>query len=90
MGSGLVFTGKIQVDIRNLITAEAKEGLKRNVKTILLHSASAVRTILIRQICTAVKLLRHIQNRLFAVGIGAAVVRREGVDLCYSGQIGDN
>ena len=35
MGAGLVFTGKIQVDIRHLVAAEAEKGFKRDIKAVL-------------------------------------------------------
>ena len=39
---GLIFTGKVQVDIRLLITFKTKECLKRNIKACLLYTSRCV------------------------------------------------
>ena len=38
MGIRLIFTGEVQVDIRLLVSLESKEGLKWNIKSLLLSS----------------------------------------------------
>ena len=80
MGLCLVFAGEIQVNIRHLVSAEAKEGLKGDIKTILFQSCTAARAVHIRKICTTVKLLGHIQNGMLALRIGATVVGWEGIE----------
>ena len=50
MGLTLVFTGKVQVDIRLLVALEAEEGFKGNVKAILFQQFSADRAVFVRHI----------------------------------------
>ena len=85
MGSGLIFAGEVQVDIRYLITAEAQEGLKGDVKAILFHPTAAVGTLEVRQISAAVITFRHIQDRKLAFRIRAAIMGLEGIHLCDAG-----
>ncbi len=53
MGKTLVISGEIQVNIRLFISLEPKEGLKRNVKSILHKRLAAHRTRLVRHIPSA-------------------------------------
>ena len=49
----LIFAGKVQVDIRHLVTLEAEEGLERDIKALLGERFSAFRTDLVRQVDAA-------------------------------------
>ena len=52
-GSRLVFPGKIQVNIRNLIAVKPQKHLKRNLIAVLNHSGAAFRAVSIWQIRAA-------------------------------------
>ena len=47
MSTRLIFTRKVQVNIRHLVTIEAKEGFKRNILSIFTQLMSTMRTIFI-------------------------------------------
>ena len=81
MGAGLILAGEIQVDIGDLIAAEAQEGLEGDVEAVLFQLRAADGTLGVRQVRAAVAALGDIQDGVLALGIGAAVVGREGVDL---------
>ena len=86
VGPGLVFAGEVQVDIRHLAAAEAQEGLKGNVKSVLHVFGAADGTDLIRHIRAAA--VAAVQNEFAVFTLGAAVVGRQGVDLRNAGHIG--
>ena len=90
MGLCLILTGEIQVNIGHLVAAEAKEGFKRNVKTILFHPCAAYGTVHIRQVSAAVKFLRYIQNGVLTFRIRATVMGREGINLRDAGHESHN
>ena len=83
---GLIFAGEVQVDIRHLAAAEAQEGLKGNVKSVLDVLRTANGTNLIRHIRAAA--VAAVQNEFAVFTLGAAVVGRQGVDLRNAGHIG--
>ena len=85
VGPGLVFAGKVQVDIRHLAAAEAQEGLKGDVKAVLDVLRTADGTHLIRHIRAAA--VAAVQNELAVFTLGAAVVGRQRVDLRNAGHI---
>lgn len=86
VGARLVFARKVQVDIRDLITAEAKERLKRDVEAVLIELRAALRADGIRQVGPAVDAIRNIEGAVFA--FGAAIMRRQRVDLGDAGHEG--
>ena len=79
--SRLILAGEIQVDIGDLIAAEAQEGLEGDVEAVLFQLGSALGAFGIGQVRAAVASVGHIQDGVLALGVGAAVVGREGVDL---------
>ncbi|MNI56611.1 hypothetical protein D3C73_1116250 [compost metagenome] len=50
MGNRLIFTGKIQIDIGNLVSLKPKEGFEWNIMSIPLKHFTAARTNFIRKI----------------------------------------
>ena len=50
VGLGLIFAGKVQIDIGYLIPAETQEGLEGNVETVLLVRGSADGAVHVRHI----------------------------------------
>ena len=89
VGIGLIFTGKVQVDIRLLITFKTKECLKRNIKAFLVHPGTAFRTDLIRHITSCHTRvffhLRGIKITVFTVRIRTEIMRRQRVYLRDTG-----
>ena len=85
VGPGLVFAGEVQVDIRHLAAAEAQEGLKGNVKSVLHVFGAADGTHLVRHIRAAA--VAAVQNEFAVFALRTAVVGRQGVDLRNAGHI---
>ena len=87
MRLGLVLSREVQVDIRLLVSLEAKEGLKRNVKAGTGQRLPAVRAVLLRHIHAAFPrigfYLLGIKIRIMARL--TVVMRRQRIDLCNSG-----
>ena len=83
---GLVFAGEVQIDVGNLVAAEAQEGLKRDGEAVLLEGRSALGADRVRQVRAAVAARGHLKRRVLAVRVGAAVVRRQRVDLRDAGK----
>ena len=81
MGGCLILAGKVQVDIRYLVSLKAQKGLKRNGKTVLLHRRTADRTILVRHVGADGVFAVFKKLTVLAVGVWANVVRTERVDL---------
>ena len=50
MRASLIFTGKIQINIRRLIAVKSQKCFKRNIVTVAMHISSAFRTVFLRQI----------------------------------------
>ena len=90
MGLGLVLPGEIQVNVRHLVAAEAQEGLKGDVEAVLIKGSPTLGTHRIRQVRPAAVALGHVEGGEFAVRIGAAVMGREGIDLCNTCHVGHN
>ena len=88
MSLRLIFTGEIQVNIRHLIAAEAQKGLEGDVEAVLFQLGATDRAVHVRKIRAAVEFLGHIQNGVLAVFVGAAVMRREGVNFRNAGHEG--
>jgi len=85
VGPGLVFAGEVQVDIRHLAAAEAQEGLKGNVKSVLHVFGAADGAHLVRHIRAAA--VAAVQDELAVLALGAAVMGRQGVDLRDAGHV---
>ena len=83
----LIFTGKVQVDIRLLVSLESQERLKRNVKPVFYQLLATDRTDLIRHITSASpgeRLdLRRIKVAVLAVGTAVMCLQR--IDLRDTG-----
>ena len=88
VGFRLIFAGKVQVDIGNLVAAEAEEGLKGNIEAVFLEFRAALGTDGVRQIRAAAVALGNVEGGVLALRVGAAVVGREGVDLGDAGHVG--
>ena len=88
VGSGLILTGEVEVDIRNLIAAEAEERFKRNVEPVFIELRAALGADRVRQIRAAGAVVRHLEGGKLA--LGTPVVRREGVDLRNARHKSDN
>ena len=86
VGSGLIFPGKVQVDIRHLAAAVAKERLKGDVEAVLDVLLPADGADLIRHIGAAAE--AAVGDKLRMAALGAAVVGRQGVDLGDARHIG--
>ena len=87
VGLGLVLAGEVEVDIRLLVSLEAKERLKGNVKARLYQRLPADRADPVRHIDAAPA---HVGLDLFrievaVVALGAVVVRAQGIDLRDAG-----
>ena len=54
MGTGLIFSREIQVDIRLLIAFKAEEGLKWYIMSFLDQLMPAVRTVTVRKIAAGI------------------------------------
>ena len=87
---GLVLAGEIQVNVRHLIAAKPQEGLKGNVEAVFLKGTAAFGTHSVRQVGPTAISLGHIKGGKLTVRIGAAVMRREGIDLRNSRHVGHN
>ncbi len=87
MRARLIFAGEVQVDIRHLAAAVAEEGLERNVEAVLDVFRAADGAQLVGHVRTAAVALVAVE--LHVAAPGAAVVRREGVDLGDARHVGD-
>ena len=74
----LIFAREVQVDIRHLAAAVAKKGLKRNIEAVLDVFRAADGAHLVGHIRAAAVLAAV---ELHVAAFGAAIVRRQGVDL---------
>ena len=83
---GLIFAGKVQVDIRLLVAVEAEEGLEGDIVTVHQHPGAAVGAVFIRQ----VKAVIHaaVGDELAMLALGAAIVGRQAVHLRDAGKVG--
>ena len=84
----LIFSGKVKVNIRFLISLESQECFERNIKSLFLHFGSTFRAYLIRHITTChsgiLSDLRRIKITVFTVRIRAQIVGRQRINLCNS------
>ena len=83
LGNPLLIAGEIEVYVRLLVTLEAKESLKRNVKTVLQQLFPADRADTVRHVAAAAPVQMGL-NRLFRVKVavqafGAAVMGRQRI-----------
>ena len=87
----LILSGEVQVNIRLLVSFEAKEGLKRDVKAKLLKLCPALRTVFIRHIAAGhtVVLPDFRRIKVHIVAFRTEVMRMQGVDLRDAGHVGD-
>ena len=74
----LYIAGEVQVDIRRFVALEPKEGLKRNIVTVLRKAGTAIRAVLRRHIETGTPLLPLVKFRIAA--FRTAVMRRQWMD----------
>ena len=86
VGSGLIFPGKVQVDIRHLAAAVAQKCFKGDVEAVLDVLLPADGAELIRHIGAAAE--AAVGDELRMAALGAAVVGRQGVDLGDARHIG--
>ncbi|SCH49485.1 Uncharacterised protein [uncultured Faecalibacterium sp.] len=83
---GLIFAGKIQVDIRLFIAVEAEEGLEGNIVAVHQHPGAAVGAVFIRQVKAVVH--AAVGDELAVLALGAAIVGRQAVHLRDAGEVG--
>ena len=76
---GLILTAEVKVNIRNLVTLEAQEGFKRNFVTVLIHSCTAFRAILWRQIKS--RTVTAVGDKFTVLTIWADIVRTKRINL---------
>src|SRR4051794_29221094 len=79
MGLRLVFSREVQIDIRDLVPLEPKEGLKRDIMPILNERNMAIRTLLIRKVKSRTDGTIIKEFRLLA--FRAYIMRRKRVNL---------
>ena len=83
----LILTGKVQVDIRFLISFKSKESFKWNIKSFFYHLCPAFRTVFIRHVTaghtTEFFHLRRIKITVFTVRTD--IMRRQWIYLCDAG-----
>ena len=88
VGIRLIFSGKVKVNIRFLISLKSQECLERNIKSLFLHFGSTFRAYLIRHITTChsgiLSDLRRIKITVFTIRIRTQIVRRQRINLCNS------
>ena len=75
----LIFSGKVQVDIRRFITVKAQKSLKGNVVSVPMVGSATFRTVFGRQIEPGA--IGAIGNKLAMFTMGANVVGRQRIDL---------
>ena len=80
---GLIFAGEVEVDIRDLVAAEAEERLERDIEPVFVKLCPALRAHGVRQVRAAGAVGRNIKRCELA--FRAAVVRRVGVDFRNAG-----
>ena len=80
MGTRLVFSRKVQVNIGNLVPIKTKEGLERNILPIFTEFVTTFRTVLIGHIKS--RTVRTICDKLTILTLTTDIVRRERIDLC--------
>ena len=88
MGTCLIFTGEVQVDIGNFTAAVPQECFKGNIETILYIFRAADRTNLVRHIRTATVTAIHNKLIIEALRVGTTIMRWQSVNLCDTGHIG--
>ena len=81
VGAGLVFAGEVQVDIGDLVAAEAQEGLEGDVEAVLLIFGPADRADCVGHIGAAARPQGLGRLKVRVLTVGAAVVGGQGVDL---------
>ena len=81
VGLGLVLAGEVQVDIGDLVAAEAKEGLKGDVEAVLYIGRAADGTNCVLHVRVAARALGLGGLEVGVLAARAAVVGRQGVDL---------
>ena len=85
--AALILAGEVEVDIGDLVAAEAQKGLERDVKALFFHLCAAVRAILVVHV-RAAAILRALLE-LAVLAFRAEIVRRQGVDLRDAGHVRD-
>ena len=87
VGNGLIGTGEVQVDVRDLVAVEAEEYGERDVVAVLDERRAADRADLVRKIvATAVG---AVGDEFAVLAVRAAPVRRQRVDLGDARHRGD-
>ena len=82
----LIVSGKVQVDIRFLVSFKSKEGLKRNVKSGFYQFSPTVRTVFIRHVKPAStrKCADFFGIKVTVMTLTAIIVRTQRIYLCDS------
>ena len=79
MGTGLIFIGKVKIDIRFFIAIKAQESLKWDLVTILVHLYPAVRTFFMGKVKSGT--IAAISDKFAVLALTAKIMRRQRVDL---------
>ena len=91
VGLTLIFSGKVQVNIRFLISLKAQEGLKGNIKALLCHGSAAFGTVPIWHIasCHSGEFLYLLRIKIIVMAMGAQIMGTQGIYFCDSGHVGN-
>ena len=74
MGARLILSGEVQVNIGYLVPIKSKEGLKRNILTVLAQLVTALWTVLIRHIKT--RTIGAVRDELAVLAFATDIVGR--------------
>ena len=82
MRARLILPGKVQINIRNFVSLEAKECGKRYIQAFLLHPGTALRTFFFRHVISDIVLSRF-RRPLKMSALRTDVMRCERIYFCY-------
>ena len=88
VGTGLVFPGEVQVDVRYLVAAKAQKGLEGDVEAVFFIGGAADGAHRVGHICAAVIAVFPPIVKVSMLAVGATVVGRQRVDLGNTGEEG--
>ena len=75
----LIFPREVQINIRYLVPVKSKEGLKRNILTVLAQLVATLWTVLIRHI--KARTIRSIRDELAVLAFATDIVGRQRINL---------
>ena len=83
----LIFTGKVQVDIRLLVAVESQEGFERDIVSVLVHPGAAFRAVFCRKVES--RTAAAVGDKLAVFALGAYIVRYQRINLRNTGHMRD-